>query len=106
MIKFLNGSLVVSDSVRWAPVVHFDQHLGTVHSKRWLKYVFSLFVVQKMKKARNYTQNLVKKLFFFQFVPECWSRVLFTECQREALYLTRQKGRAEIGTLTAFVLHS
>ena len=53
MIKFLNGSLVVSDSVRWAPVVHFDQRLGTVHSKRWLKYVFSLFVVQKMKKARK-----------------------------------------------------
>ena len=48
-------------------VVYFNQRLDATHSKRWLKYVFSLFFgARKLKKCkkRNLQLNLIKKCFF------------------------------------------
>ena len=52
--------------LRTSPIVDFKQLLGAAHSKRLLKYAFSLLVqkAEKEEKARNLTQNLAKKLFF------------------------------------------
>ena len=48
-------------------VVYFDQHLGSAHCKRLLKYSFSTFFVQKTLenevKERKLRQNSAKMFF-------------------------------------------
>ena len=51
------ATLKVSNNKATADV-YFDQHLGAVHSKRWWKCAFSLFLCKKAEKARNLMQNL------------------------------------------------
>ena len=41
-------------------VVYFDQHLCDAHSKRWLKYAFSLFFEQKSWKRKKCTETEAK----------------------------------------------
>ena len=61
-------------------VIYFIKFFGAAHSKHWLKYAFSTFVMQKSwkreEKVVNLMQNFSKKVFFY-FAPECWSRVFF-----------------------------
>ena len=46
-IKFEKKINLQANAFRIFSVVYFDQHLGAVHSKHWLRYVFSRFFVLK-----------------------------------------------------------
>ena len=66
-------------------ILYFDQRLDAVYSKRWSKYAFSLFFVQKAEKVRNVLQNLAKK--FFLFAPECWLSAIIVAALFLSLFL-------------------
>ena len=52
-------------------VAYFDQHLGAVHSKPWLKSSFFMFLCRKLKKTLKSGVSYI--------ATKRWSSVLFTE---------------------------
>ena len=62
-----NNTINCEKITRTVPVVYVDQCLGAAHSKRWLKYAFSIFCAEKLKKmqkSKKFAAEFGKKMFF------------------------------------------
>ena len=60
-------------------LVYFDQRLGAAHAKRWSKWSFSAFLLQKKQKKQEICSKFQQKRLFFLHLHQNAGQLFYSQ---------------------------